>query len=207
MSGMDLRDTYDAIASQWDDAHAVETYWVPPTERFLSLLPPGGRVLDAGCGAGLKAAFITAKGFDVVGIDLSPKMIEIARTRAPNADFRVGDLGRFHWCGRPFDGVYAQASLLHVPKADWTRTVRHLASKLAPGGLFYACLKERTEGRPSEEMRVDHDYGFPIERFFSYFTEEEAAAHFAAAGLDVLETSRVTTANAKPWIAIIARKK
>ena len=53
---------------------------------------PLGRALDAACGTGRHAARLAAAGHDVVGIDATPAMLDIARTRAPNAEFRLGDL-------------------------------------------------------------------------------------------------------------------
>ncbi len=50
----------------------------------------GGLVVDLGCGSGLWAEELTAAGYDVLGVDISPAMIEIARRRAPRARFEVG---------------------------------------------------------------------------------------------------------------------
>ena len=65
----------------------------------------GTRLLDIGCGAGLAAAKASALGAVVAGLDASSAMIDIARSRLPAADFRVGDLQDLPFQDRSFDLV------------------------------------------------------------------------------------------------------
>jgi magnesium-protoporphyrin O-methyltransferase len=109
---------------------------------MLSRLPDdlrGARVLDAGCGTGAMAGELAQRGAQVVGVDISPQLIDIARRRlhpaqAGQVDFRAGDmsdpaLGRF-------DFVMAMDSLIYYRDADIGRVVGNLATRTAQSIVF-----------------------------------------------------------------------
>lgn len=102
---------------------------------MLAQLPDdlrGARVLDAGCGTGMATAELAARGADVVAIDISPKLVDIARTRLPDGlsgrvDFRAGDmlaadLGRF-------DHVIAMDSLIYYARPDLEAALDALSAR------------------------------------------------------------------------------
>jgi len=110
--------------------------------NLLSWLPQdlrGVRLLDAGCGTGMLAIEAAARGADVVAIDLSPKLVQLARERvstegAGRIDFRVGDmldpaLGDFDYC-------VAMDSLIHYEAPELVTMVSGLAARARCGVLF-----------------------------------------------------------------------
>ncbi|MEU3936244.1 class I SAM-dependent methyltransferase [Streptomyces sp. NPDC029044] len=140
-------EAFDAIGDHYDQAFPHKEGQVGATEWLADRLPSGSRVLDLGCGTGLPTARRLAEaGFEVVGVDLSRGMVELARKHVPDgtfhqvdiADLRPGgpcDLGRF-------DAVAAFFSLLMLPRQEIPlalRTVRHL---LLPDGLFVLSMVE-----------------------------------------------------------------
>lgn len=102
--------------------------------RFMARVPAGGRILDAGCGAGRDSAHFLELGFAVTACDLSPEMARLAHERT-GLDVRVADLLAVRW-EPEFHGVWAMASLLHLPRADAARAVAHLGRALLPGGVL-----------------------------------------------------------------------
>lgn len=110
---------------------------------LLSWLPQdltGRRLLDAGCGTGALAIEAALRGADVVAIDLSPKLVELARNRAPSSlttgslDFRSGDmldaaLGRF-------DHVVAMDSVIHYETKDAVSALSRLAERTSTSIAF-----------------------------------------------------------------------
>ena len=79
---MDLKATYDKIAKNWFNQHKASDWWSKPMLGFLSHLKAGQKILDVGCGAGLKAKYLTDRGFEVFGIDFSEEMIKLAQVES-----------------------------------------------------------------------------------------------------------------------------
>jgi trans-aconitate methyltransferase len=196
-----LRATYDRIAEDWARDHAGDTWWRECSAKFASLLPQNARVLDAGCGAGQKARFFQDRGFHVLGIDFSEKLLEIARQTATAADFRLLDLRDIRTLSEEFEGVFAQASLLHIPKTETFSVIEGMVSRLVPRGLLYIAVKAQRPGNPEEEIVTESDYGYDYERFFSYYTVDEMRAHVGRLGLSIVH-SEVS----QFWMQIIARR-
>lgn len=202
----DLRDTYNRIAEAWHAGHQGDDWWVAGTNQFASLLPSEGTVLDVGCGAGTKSNYLAGKGLQVTGIDFAENMVAIAKREVPDAAFLVADFVEDDLPKESFDGIFMQASLLHVPKQKAQKTVDRLASLLKSSGLFYIAVKEQWSGQPEEENKIEGDVGFTYERFFSYFTEEEIKTILQAAGCEIVWSS-VESAGKTRWIQTIGRKR
>ena len=123
---------------------------------FLALLPPGGRILELGCGAGGDTAEMLAQGFDVHATDGSPEMAAVASKR----------LGRhvetllFHELDavEAYDAVWANACLLHVPRDQLPRVLSLIWRALKPGGAFFASYKE---GEAGGRDALDRYYNYP----------------------------------------------
>ncbi len=115
-----------------DRMRATLLDWLP---RDLA----GARLLDAGCGTGSLSVEAARRGADVIGVDLSPKLLELARSRLPaglkqRIDFRPGDmldasLGKF-------DFVVAMDSLIHYPAQDMARAVSELVARTSRSFAF-----------------------------------------------------------------------
>jgi 2-polyprenyl-3-methyl-5-hydroxy-6-metoxy-1,4-benzoquinol methylase len=105
---------------------------------FRSALPPGGAVLDLGCGSGWTSLFLARAGYEVTGLDISERMIAIARERAQqeqlNTTFITADMEAFELERRDFDGVLLFDSLHHCP--DYSRVLRQAGTHLREGGYL-----------------------------------------------------------------------
>ena len=125
---------------------------------FLKHVPPAGRIMDLGCGAGSAAAFFPRMGYPVLAVDACPPMCEHTRARAgcPVRVMRFEELDYED----AFDGIWACASLLHVRKADLTDIFRLIRRALKTGGVFYASFKygdteRESEGRAFTDLTED----------------------------------------------------
>ena len=119
----------DTVAVSMDSLYA----------RFLPHIPPGGYILDAGCGSGRDTLAFLQKGYHVTAFDAAPTLAALAErhTGQPVQVLRFQDLA---W-RREFDGIWACASLLHVPAADLPEALGRLALALRLGGVLYASFK------------------------------------------------------------------
>jgi cyclopropane fatty-acyl-phospholipid synthase-like methyltransferase len=108
-------------------------------DAFLAALPPGARILELGCGGGQDSAYMLEKGFDVTPTDGSPELARQAEKLIgrPVTVMRFQDLETVD----TFDGVWAEASLLHVPRAELPDVFTRIRRALKPGGSLHASFK------------------------------------------------------------------
>ncbi|MEK7568551.1 MAG: class I SAM-dependent methyltransferase [Patescibacteria group bacterium] len=202
---MNIKDTYNKIAEDWHRTHKDDDWWVSGTEHFCSLLPKGSLVLDVGCGGGVKSKYFIEKGMTVVGADLSENMISIAKREVPQARFATLDARDIDTLPETFDGIFAQAVLLHIPKKEIVPLIKKFKEKIKEGGYLYVAVKEQRADKSEEEIKDMDDYGYPYELFFSYFTQGELEQYFSDAGFEVV-SSTVTPSGRIKWIQIVGRK-
>jgi SAM-dependent methyltransferase/alkylhydroperoxidase family enzyme len=137
----------------------------------------GDRLLDVACGAGLAVELARLRGATCAGIDASPRLIEIARHRNPEADLRVGDMHALPWDDAAFDVVTSfRANLGTTPDA-----VAELFRVLAPGGRVGVTVWGHLERSPGVGEQLLADAGFvDVERcdmpFAWEFTDPETYA-------------------------------
>ena len=130
------REVYDAAAAAFDANRPRSLFERPWLDRFLALVPPGARVLDLGCGAGEPiAAHLASRGHPVTGIDLSPAMLDLARARRPDGDWREGDMRALDLPER-FGGIVAWDSFFHLTAEEQRAALPRIAAHLAPGGAL-----------------------------------------------------------------------
>ncbi len=119
-------------------------------ERFLVHIQPGGFVLDAGCGSGRDAKAFLERGYRVAAFDASPRLAQLASEYLGQAvavhtfiDVAERDC---------YDGIWACASLLHLPLAEMPAALLRLWTALKPGGAFYLSFK-LGEGERAQDGR------------------------------------------------------
>jgi SAM-dependent methyltransferase len=170
------REAYDRLAAVWA-ATTDEGPFNGLLERpaLRSLVPAGlagAVVLDAGCGSGAQAEWLLGRGAEVIGTDLSPRMIDEARRRCRGRGrFLVADLaGPLPVGPRSLDGITSSLALHYV--RDWSVPLRSFASALRPGGWAVISL--------------DHPFGPPLPgQQGGYFDTELVTDTWRKAGVEV----------------------
>ena len=117
----------------------VKVDMTPLYQRFLPRLLHRAAILDAGCGSGRDASAFARLGHSVTAFDASPALISLAESvlDQPVQCLRFQDIT---W-QKQFDGIWACASLLHVPAAELPDVMERLCAALKPGGVLYASFK------------------------------------------------------------------
>lgn len=166
-------------------------------DKFLKYVTPGGKILDAGCGSGRDSLYFLKRGFDVVSFDASEQMVRLSSelTGRQTLLMKFEDV-EFK---DEFDGIWACASLLHVPKAEIQYVMEKLMQGLKKKGIFFGSFKYG-EG---EEIRG--------ERLFSFYNENSLRELITEIGpLEVIEVW--VTQDVRPgregerWISCLCRK-
>ena len=105
-----------------------------------------GPVVDIGCGPGRAAAFMAARGLDVVGVDISQAMLTVARSAHPQIRFQVGQLNALPFESGVFSGAVCWYSIIHTPPQSLPEAFDEVARVLVPGG--YLLLAFQAEDEP-----------------------------------------------------------
>ncbi len=133
-------DYYEANADHYGDvAPDAGGNFVAYRNTFIHQLPPRSRVLDLGCGGGHAALAFIEEGFDVVALDGSAKLAGIAGKRT-GTDVVVKDFAELDYQAE-FDGIWAAASLTHVPLVELADVFARVAAALRERGLLVASFK------------------------------------------------------------------
>ena len=169
----------------------------PARDRFAALVAPGGKILDLGCGSGRDALAFLREGFQVSAADGSEEMCRQARalTGLPVRCMEFSELSE----KETYDGIWACASILHLPKEELSEVIAKIAEALRPGGIFYTCFKHGT----GEELRGG--------RYYTDFTPEGLREFVASEkGLRVREIwmSEDVLPGREPvrWVNLLAEK-
>ncbi len=102
----------------------------------LTGLESGAKVIDLGCGSGIFTYLLSARGFKVAGLDISPKLLELARRKYPDLQFDEGDVEALPYEAGSVDGVLLSGLVHHLP--DPSQCAAEVARVLRPGGKFVA---------------------------------------------------------------------
>jgi SAM-dependent methyltransferase len=135
-----VRHAYDMVAEDlaalFPDTRPEAPLDLAMVDAFAAAVASGdgGRVLDAGCGAGRMSRYLTERGCRVEGVDLSPGMVAMARRDHPDLVFVVGSLTDLPYRDGTFAGVLVWYSIIHTPPAGQARLFAEVARVLRPGG-------------------------------------------------------------------------
>lgn len=135
MRPADLARRYDAIAKAWDEAIGRSEYGLSYVRRALGFSRKSGMALDIGCGNGRLIDPLREAGFAVEALDISPRMLELAARRHPDARLILADICTWK-PERFYDTIIAWDSIFHVPHSSQAPVVRELCEALAPGGVL-----------------------------------------------------------------------
>ncbi len=153
-------------------------------DEFVSRVPPGRPVLDAGCGTGRDSAELARRGLCVVSLDLSEPMLAAWPRWEQSAEppRRVlGDMAAPPLRPASFGGVWACASLLHQPREQLPATVRALAGLLVSGGTLIATWRPAAESAGADGFFVKDEMG---PRWETKLLPAEAIGLLREVGLD-----------------------
>lgn len=182
-------------------AYADRSDKIGPSKQlhsFISQLPQGAAVLDLGCGAGRDTKALIDAGLKVTALDGSVEMV-------CEAEKRTGIVVRiqsFEYLDdvAAFEGIWASASLLHVPRRGLANVLKRVYRAIMPGGLLYASFKSGgQEGRDK------------LGRYYNYLNADELTAFLHAAGawasLDLKEGRGAGYDGTETgWVVVFARK-
>lgn len=177
-------------------------------EEFSDNVNSGGRVLDAGCAAGRDSNLLSKKGFQVTGVDLSKNLLKIARQKYPDIEFIHANFLNLPFRDETFDGVWANASLLHLESTeDVERAISEFYRVLSNMGVLHVSVKQQLT---DDKYSVVSDSLSNHDRFFQWFTKQEISDLLKKNGFKMI---KIVEDHADPgsrsevkWIRSLSRK-
>ncbi len=189
---------YYQEANSWSASHGgddKESWWKDEMTRFNEYLP-SGRILEIGSGVGKDAEALIRLGYDYTGTDASNGLLELARKRNPSATFIQRYAHEIDHSLGEFDGFWASAVLLHIPRDEMRDSLLAISSVIKNDGVGFITMKE------GEDERVDEKTG----RLFTYYKEEEFRDVLESTGFSVLEVGRRDTEKDN-WLIFYVKKE
>ena len=172
--------------------------------KFTKLLPQNGSLLDLGCGTGFDSKDFQKLRPDltILGIDISKEMLEEFEKIAPGIEHIRADMVTYIFPKNVFDGIWMNASFLHIPKENADTVIKKVVGALKPQGLLYIRVKEGS----GEKFVPAQNYGHKdIERFFSFYTKDELENLLSKYPVKIIELGEGKVKTTK-WIFVTAIK-
>lgn len=181
--------TFHKVADQYRDKFMGLTLYDEGYREFCALLKPDAiRVLDAACGPGNVSRFLMKQrpDLDLLGIDLAPRMVELASAAVPEAHFAVHDCRRLADLHLRFDGIICAFGLPYLSPKEATAFISAAAQALEPGGVLYL----------STMLGDSRDSGFARcstgdQVYINWSREEDVARSLQSSGFTILKQSRL----------------
>lgn len=196
---------YDAVGRRY--AELAERSAAGVRQKYeavlLDALPPGSRVLDLGCGAGVPTTRRLAERFAVTGIDISERQVRRARRNVPDATFVRADMAQAAFHNDSFDAVAAFYSVMHLPREEQAAMLARASSWLRPGGLLVATLGVEPVEAAYEKVWLG------VTMFWSSFDGPTGTSLVEGAGLGIVSAREETTRTEdgrETFLWVVARK-
>jgi len=155
MTPRDISHSYDQLADQWNSDTFPRNNGIAQHERAIAFLKEKHHALDIGCGSsGRIIDLLLGHGFAVEGLDISERMIQLARQRHPDTTFHHADIREWEF-PRQYDLISAWDSIWHLPMDDQEPMLKKMLHGLTPGGI---CIFT-TGGLDAPTEKVDSAMG------------------------------------------------
>ena len=181
----DVEDSYDWVAAEYAQRIFGELEHKPLDrellDRFAARVHGLGPICDLGCGPGHVARYLHERKVRVIGIDLSPVMVEQAQRLNPGIEFRQGNMLWLEIEDGAWDGIVAFYSIIHVPRPEIAVALAEMKRVLRPGGLLLLAQVG------DETVHLEEGWGQRVSVSFLFFRPEEISDSLQVAGFEIEE--------------------
>ncbi len=171
---------YDAIGGKYTSERNENLREMDFLPEFTKCIPEGGKILDLGCGGGIPFTKYLSKRFEVIGIDISPGQIKLARKNVKDASFICSDVTTFKFPRNFFDGILAYYSIIHIPRNEHFPLFSKMHSILKPKGVVLMSLHS------NDDPESIYDDFFGTKMYWSGFGKEENLKLIKNAGFNLI---------------------
>jgi ubiquinone/menaquinone biosynthesis C-methylase UbiE len=195
--------SYDADAENWAKYFDSHGGWPEELAKFKELLP-SGKILDIGAGTGRDAKDLIKLGYEYTGADVSEELLKIARKRLPGQKFIHQSVYELDFPDK-FDGFWASAILLHVPKSRIDEALQKIKSVTRPGAIGFISVKDGAGEQLTEHRFRDKEEN--LKRMFVYWSKGDFENVLNKNGFKVLDYTYRPISEKTKWHIYIVKNK
>lgn len=179
------RASYDAMAADYTERYADHLANLPLDRAlvaaFAELVRAEGTqpVADIGSGPGYVTARLHSLGVPVFGVDVSPRMVALARRAHPQLRFHVGSMTALDLPDETLGGILALYSIIHIPDSDLPTVFAEFHRVLAPGGHVLIGF----QSGPDDHLHLAERFGHEMSLDYYFRTPDQVADLLTGAGL------------------------
>ena len=181
---LNTQTSYDKVATEYAEKFKDEMDSKPFDRNCLDRLALEvrnlGPICDLGCGPGQIARYLYRQGVAVLGVDLSPRMVEEAQRLNPEIHFHQGDMLSLPDADNSWGGIAAFYCLIHIPREHMIRALRELKRVLKPGGVLLVAFHIGDEIK-----HLDEWWEKPVNLDFAFFQPQEMEQWLVQAGFQL----------------------
>jgi SAM-dependent methyltransferase len=185
------RSSYDRVAGEYAERIADELAGKPLDRALLACFAEQvaelGVVADIGCGPGHVAEYLHGLGVPVIGVDLSPEMVAVARQRSPEIAFEQGSMLALPVADEAWGGIVVFYSIIHLPPEDRAQAFAEFHRVVRPGGLALLAFHIGDERSHMDEWWGQH---VSLDTWLLQPVEIEALLQQAGFSIEMLLTRR-----------------
>ncbi len=186
-------ENYDNIVKEYMEYYELkdmkELQFQREIDYITSNIKEGSNILDVGTAIGTYSKFLTEqvnKKFNVIGIDASKNMIEVAKKKAPKAEFQVMDVRKLNCEMDSFEAIICFAVVHHIDDKTCTEVLDKFDDMLKIGGLIAINTHELMENQAKESMEIE-----PLDpkrsSYFNRYTKDFFMNYFHKKNYEVLK--------------------
>lgn len=192
-------DAYDQNAKVWVKSRSGAGVWAEEKRKFRQYLP-SGKVLEIGSGGGRDAKELIEMGYEYIGTDISKGLLEQARRNNPGVVFLEQSVYELDFPQNSFDGFWASAVLLHMPKDKIDKALQSVKRVMKKGGIGFISLKK---GDGERFVQGDH-VGINYKRFFAFYQQDEFTNMLKKNNFEILESYEEGHSD-KQWLVFFVK--
>src|SRR3989344_2163605 len=159
-------DSYNRYGKRWSADHLDFSFWEKELKRLKKYLPDG-KILEIGSGGGRDAKELIKAGYDYLGTDISKGLLNSARENNPGVKFILKSVYDLDFPDNTFDGFWACAVLLHIPKTRIDEALKQLYKVTKSTGVGFISVKKGGGERFTVEPPPNG------KRFFAFYSLKE----------------------------------
>lgn len=152
MKILKVADAFDKSAKIYQDKFMDVSLYADPLKIFCdNITPDNACILDIACGPGNITKYLLERkpDYEVLGIDLSSKMLSLARNNNPKAKFQLMDCREIDTIEQKFDGIICGFCLPYLTREEAIELIINVSQLLKPSGVFYLSTMEEDENNKS----------------------------------------------------------